>query len=454
MAHGSKTCINRRPHQLFKQLQWLYFGVFAISFSSASAQATFPPDIKPQQVLLPYVPPVTAPELFELDSVGEEIKSKTSIFEQTGLDILAATCDTAEGNIEYREESGGFLSYDPDNISELSSNTKGQSVDIRVNPDGSGFYESAGTRLVRIEVNADGSGTYYRSNKGSDAGLTVDANGAGRYEESGTVVKEVVINHDRSGSFYLLRPGDDNGIIEITVNTDGSGEFFQSSGRNVVEYSVNRSGEIRYYREISDPPNITELFINVDGSGSYEDTAGKIRIDVDSSGSGTYRLNGNSSDFSTETGILDKRLLTVNDFPEFHVADRFPKLDTLPALKPICATVIRLNAALLFNFDSDELRADAAIVLNDVATALGDLKKRLEVHGHTDSKGDDEYNLALSERRASAVKKALIERNDQLQITTIGFGENRAIAPNITATGEDNPAGRQLNRRVEIVLLN
>lgn len=72
---------------------------------------------------------------------------------------------------------------------------------------------------------------------------------------------------------------------------------------------------------------------------------------------------------------------------------------------------------------------------------------KLEVEGHTDSTGSDELNQVLSERRASAVRDFLVQQGvNSASITAIGFGKSRPVASNDTAVG------RQLNRRVEMVV--
>ena len=71
--------------------------------------------------------------------------------------------------------------------------------------------------------------------------------------------------------------------------------------------------------------------------------------------------------------------------------------------------------------------------------------KRVDLEGHTDSIGTEQYNQGLSERRAASVKDYLTKRDvDAGRITTRGFGETKPIADNKTAEG------RSKNRRVEI----
>jgi outer membrane protein OmpA-like peptidoglycan-associated protein len=75
--------------------------------------------------------------------------------------------------------------------------------------------------------------------------------------------------------------------------------------------------------------------------------------------------------------------------------------------------------------------------------------RNLSIEGHTDNVGSDDYNDALSQRRAEAVKHALVEKGVGTErIVTKGLGKRFPIASNATAQG------RQLNRRVEVVVLN
>ena len=72
---------------------------------------------------------------------------------------------------------------------------------------------------------------------------------------------------------------------------------------------------------------------------------------------------------------------------------------------------------------------------------------KLEVEGHTDSVGSDDYNQVLSERRANAVRDFLVQEGiSPASITARGLGKSDPVASNTTA------AGRQMNRRVEMVV--
>ncbi len=105
---------------------------------------------------------------------------------------------------------------------------------------------------------------------------------------------------------------------------------------------------------------------------------------------------------------------------------------------------------VLFEFDRADLNLSAQVSMDKLAAFLREKPNRkVLVEGHTDSIGTDEYNLGLSERRAAAVKNALLKRNIPTgRIVTVGYGKRFPVATNET------PAGRQQNRRVDVIILN
>lgn len=110
--------------------------------------------------------------------------------------------------------------------------------------------------------------------------------------------------------------------------------------------------------------------------------------------------------------------------------------------------ILVMPGNVTFDVDRDSIRPDFYEVLNSVAIVLVEYDKTVvEVSGHTDSTGSDQYNLDLSGRRASAVATYLRSQGvADMRLLTLAFGESRPIAPN------DTEAGRQQNRRVEITL--
>jgi outer membrane protein OmpA-like peptidoglycan-associated protein len=115
-------------------------------------------------------------------------------------------------------------------------------------------------------------------------------------------------------------------------------------------------------------------------------------------------------------------------------------------------TVIRLPADVLFAFGSAELAPAAQQAIAAVDDEIGSGGTgTVTIEGHTDAIGSDADNKALSERRASAVRAALVaELGSGYTYTAVGFGETQPVAPNTKPDGSDDPDGRALNRRVEI----
>ena len=122
------------------------------------------------------------------------------------------------------------------------------------------------------------------------------------------------------------------------------------------------------------------------------------------------------------------------------------QLADLQAKKTDRGLVVTLGD-VLFDTGQATLKPGANLALNRLAIFLSaNPQTKIIVEGHTDSRGSDEYNEVLSERRARAVATELMSRGistDQLQ--TLGRGKGYPVASN------DTPEGRQQNRRVEIV---
>lgn len=105
---------------------------------------------------------------------------------------------------------------------------------------------------------------------------------------------------------------------------------------------------------------------------------------------------------------------------------------------------------ILFDVDRATLKPGAQATLARVAEFLRDAPDRpVRIEGHTDSTGSDSYNEDLSRRRAEAVADRLLSLGvESGRVEAIGFGETLPVASN------DDAAGRQQNRRVEIVIQN
>lgn len=128
-------------------------------------------------------------------------------------------------------------------------------------------------------------------------------------------------------------------------------------------------------------------------------------------------------------------------------------LQSLGATRVGTEVRIALSSDVLFDFDKAILKAEATPALENVALVIQSYPQAtVSIEGHSDNVGADRYNQTLSERRAAAVQAWLVAHNVTAPIATRGSGESRPVVPNTNPDGSDNPANRQKNRRVEIVV--
>ena len=123
------------------------------------------------------------------------------------------------------------------------------------------------------------------------------------------------------------------------------------------------------------------------------------------------------------------------------------EVDALKA-KPTPRGLVLTLGDVLFDTGRSELNPGAARKLDQLSEFLMEHpERRVQIDGFTDSVGSDSYNQDLSQRRADSVKAALISRGvDPSRIGSQGYGKSFPVANNVDS------GGRQLNRRVEVVI--
>ena len=338
----------------------------------------------------PSIPQIVVPDIVGVTPAQRALEtSMQDILDPiAGITVRPANCSTDGALVT----DAGITSVDEHgNVSR-----NGDEGIFKINADGSGTANYAGGL---ISLNADGSGTINGNPEegGDDAIIRVDADGSGTY----------------NGRYGI-----------ISLDGKGAGTWNGDSGL------VTNNG---------------------DGSGTWNGPQGLVTIQADGSGTwnGPDLMVSNYGDGTGRVGTPGK-VVKMAPLPKVPPAGKFPPLRKFAPPGAPCGFVITLSDRVLFDFDKSDIRPDASKVLDTLATALQSVPaKSMEIRGHTDAKGSDDYNQALSERRARSVIAALQSRASAKEATARGYGESQPVAPN-TIKGADNPGGRQLNRRVEI----
>ena len=250
-----------------------------------------------------------------------------------------------------------------------------------------------------------------------------------------------------------------------TVVNAGDGSGVITEGSTTITYAGDGSGT---YTNMATMLTIT---VDADGSGTY--TTPSTTFTLDGKGQGTYTdtlsgetITNNGDDTGTHTtktvtvinngdGTAQVNGQTIKDAPKVEKAAKLGKFPPVESLKPVesCGTLITLEDGVLFDFGKSDIRADASQTLKKLADVLTNAKvPAAHIYGHTDSVSDEAFNQQLSEARANAVSGELKKDGVTTTMNATGYGESKPVAPNENADGSDNPAGRALNRRVEIFI--
>lgn len=271
---------------------------------------------------------------------------------------------------------------------------------------------------------------------GGDYSLQNGENSEGEYTDENLTIKR---NKDGSGEYTNKETG-----VTLQVDAQGSGQYLDD--KNKVSFQIAADGT-GVYKDENDDVTITIA----ENSSTY--TKGNITVKNNDDGSGTY--NDKDKDLLIENDGKGKAIITLKgkstevEAKPLEKPEKFPKLKMVPPVPSIEANslLITLDSGILFDVDKYDVRPEAERALASLATVLKEADvKAFEIDGHTDSDASDEYNQALSEKRANAVKDFLASQGLTSEITIIGYGESRPVVSN------DTPEGKQKNRRVEILI--
>ena len=261
--------------------------------------------------------------------------------------------------------------------------------------------------------------------------------------DGGGIIREgtVSINYGGDGSGTYV---DSDAYIYLIVNSDGTGSYRSRT----LSISLSDNGGGFYDNSETDE----KIYNKGDGSGNYKTPSASIINNGDGSGlyiSDNLRINNNGDGTALVNGV------TITDAPRVEPLPALGKFPPVGSLKPVesCGTVITLEDSILFDFGESDIRPEAAQTLSTLATVLNNAKvPAAHIYGHTDSVSDEAFNQKLSEDRANAVSAELKKDGVSATLDATGYGETKPVAPNENPDGSDNPAGRALNRRVEIYI--
>ena len=248
--------------------------------------------------------------------------------------------------------------------------------------------------------------------------------------------------------------------IFYTVSPDGRNAYFSS-------FREGGKGEKDNYKATFLDRKETPLTLV---KGSVSDKGGKIvkKVEItvtdNATGNvvGVYNTNSKTGKFlfiltpgkNYNVTYQTPGHLFYSENVEIPKKSNYYELNRTVALDPISVGSKILLNNIFFDFDKATLRSLSNVELKNLVQLLkSNPTLKVEISGHSDSKGDDAYNQKLSEERAQAVVNRLTESGiDAGRMKAKGYGKTMPVASNKTVDGTDNPEGRQLNRRVELTI--
>jgi outer membrane protein OmpA-like peptidoglycan-associated protein len=261
------------------------------------------------------------------------------------------------------------------------------------------------------------------------------------------------------------------GTMRITSSRDAVGQYWQFyknpelGWKNIaVPAAVAPGATMLVCQHFVADPNIESYLVVADAEGTgptvyvefysdQGDLAGQTKVSIPKNGKFSiqpYALVGNKkmtgvAYIQTEGGKITGEYWQVSEREKYQIAHAMqggaPEKEAIVE-DPLVRLIVH------FDFDSDKIQKRSEADLMEVARAMNDTKNkgaRYEIGGHTDNVGKEDYNIKLSERRAASVKNWLVKSGkvDGSRLLTVGYGPKNPIV------GNDTPANRAVNRRVE-----
>lgn len=258
----------------------------------------------------------------------------------------------------------------------------------------------------------------------------------------GTTIASV--QTDPVTGYYSVSVG--SGTIPITVEAEG----YQPGSATVVIEADQSIVKDFMMRPVAEPGMVTGV---VTDSETGDPLVATISVPdlpevapVTSGADGVYQISVPAGTWTIKCEAADhlgKSLPAVINAGQSTVLN----FDLRPAL--VQGQVLRFNN-IYFDVASANIKPESYPVLDQiVATLLENPNARVQIAGHTDSDGSNEYNQTLSEQRAASVFNYLVSHGvNARNLTTIGFGETQPVVPNTSS------ANKAQNRRIEFTVLS
>ncbi len=275
-------------------------------------------------------------------------------------------------------------------------------------------------------------GGYHLGSQPYDSGMTWGFGLGYNFDEKiGTefTFHETGSEHDGSDAHIFLYKLDL--LYHLIGNLPENVVPYVAGGAGVAVYDLNQGGVKKKY----------DLILNAGGGLKYFLTSfmalrGDVRYVCEFRGDHIYNNILYTAGLTFELGWAGKEVVMTAPVIE----------ERRPPAPPVVEPGTFIFRDTLFDFDKATINPALFPILDEVAGYLKDNPDvKIEIQGHTDSRGSAEYNMRLSEKRADSVKKYLEERGiSGNRLEAKGFGLTKPIAPN------DTDQNRAKNRRVEL----
>jgi len=255
---------------------------------------------------------------------------------------------------------------------------------------------------------------------------------------------------------YPINTPDDD--IYYVVSPDGLKAYFSSFREDGFGEKDNYMATFLDKKQT--PLTLIKGLVNDESGNPAKDVIITVTDNVTEQVVGVYHANSKTGKFlfilvpgkNYNITYQAKDHLFYSENMEIPKESNYYEIDKAVALNPITVgSKIVLNN-IFFDFDKATLRPLSNVELKNLLLLMkGNPNMKVEISGHTDSKGSEDYNQKLSEARAQSVVARLIENGISAdRMKAKGYGKTMPAAPNKNLNGTDSPEGRQLNRRVEL----